>query len=1039
MNVLKFFSSTAKSDSVLLVIRLCSRISVVWLTLSIVSLGVAEPVSFSREIMPVLSDKCFSCHGPDENHRKAGLRLDVEPEAKGDNDGSIAIVPGDLDRSELVYRITTDDEDDLMPPPDSNKALNDAEKELLQRWIREGAEWGKHWAFEKPVRRMIGDDTNPVDYFVRKRLEREGLEPSSRTELHTLVRRLSFDLTGLAPEPQTVDAIVNGTFSIAGEIDRLLASPHFGERMAMWWLDAARYSDTDGFQQDANRDNWPWRDWVIDSFNANKPFDQFTIEQFAGDLLPEATKEQILATCFHRNHMTNGEGGQHPEESRIEYVLDRVNTTGTVWLGLTLGCAQCHSHKFDPVSQDEYYSLNAFFNSVDEDGRAGKAAKPYMKYRSPYAARAVTEAESYFETQQQLELAARKNATPAFRDWLDDAVVRVSGGFRAWHPVNVREVTSVEGTEFSLERNGTIQATGPNPNQDDYLVASKPGLEKISAIRLEIFPHESHTEGRLSRGEKGEFILTNVKLQLRSTDGAQVEEIILKNAIADFEVDKKDFKNYGKVRETLDDDPRTGWTTGTNQLKQAHTALFELEDPVTVGDDQELVFVMMHRSTLGDSNIGRFRVSVTDQRGDAVRSFEPMPFAELAGLRASEGSEVEGAIRARLFEQFLVDYAPYQDASRRFLRAKRHLNDMKNGAAEVEVMVLAEREEPRDTHVLVRGVWDNKGDVVQPKILKAILDRPEAQTQTRLDLAEWLVARDNPLTARVIVNQLWQLMFGAGLVRTPDDFGLQGEHPTHPELLDWLAVEFVESGWDVKHMVRLMVKSDTYQQSSHVTDELVERDPENRLLARGARFRLPAWMIHDAALASSGLLNPAMGGPPVLPYQPPGLWEDIFKGRFVYDPSPGKARYRRMIYTFWRRASAPAFLFDSSQRLVCETRMRRTNTPLQALTLLNDVNMLEASQHLARLALRQCDGENDRLDFMGRRAIARALTEVERGVLKREGERAMAYYRSHPDDAAALLTVGQSGPDDEFDSVELATQMLLASMIYNLDEAITHE
>ncbi len=1003
----------------------------------------ASAISFAREILPILSDNCFACHGPDENRRKAKLRLDLRDESTRLHDGAAAVVPGKPEHSLLIQRIHSSDPDEQMPPPDSHKTLAASEKQLLSRWIAEGAPWGTHWAFDRPVRiKKDFQGEHPIDNFVRRELRAQSLEPSPAASRRTLLRRLSFDLTGLPPTPEEVESFVNDSASDAYErrVDSLLASPHYGERMAMWWLDAARYSDTDGFQGDATRTNWPWRDWVIDSFNRNQPFDQFTVEQFAGDLLPDPGPDQILATCFHRNHMTNGEGGRDPEESRVDYVIDRVNTTGTLWLGLTVGCAQCHSHKFDPIRQTEYYSLSAFFNSIDEDGKAGRAAKPYYPYRSPYAVRAVEEARNYFEKQSVLHTEARSAEEPPFEQWLQTARERVTSGFAPWTPVAADQLTTTEGTRLVQESDGVIQTSGPKPRQDDYRLVARPAVSRITGIRLEVFPHPSHTDGKFSRGRTGEFILTNIKLQAHLSGRSQVREIPISGAVADVEAKPENGgPRYGLVKDTLDDDPRNGWTTRGQDASSPHIAQFALEVPLILAPDEELVLILMHRSTLGDANIGRFRVSVTEQPAHVLSSLQPMPLEELAAMPVASGSGLSDELRNRLFEQFLADESAYQEIKADFDRARAHLTETENATGDVSVMVLAEREKPRETHVLERGVWDRPGEPVAPAVLSAVLPWPAEATRTRLDLARWITSKENPLTARVIVNHLWQLTFGAGLVPTPDDFGLQGEQPTHPELLDWLAVEFMETGWDIKHMLQLFVLSDTYRQASHVSTALLERDPGNRFLARASRHRLPSWMLHDAALKSSGLLNPAIGGPPVRPFQPAGVWKEMFMGRFLYDPSPGPARYRRTVYTFWRRSSAPAFLFDSPQRRVCEVRTRRTNTPLQALTMLNDGTLLEASHRLARRALEQTPTARGRIQFLMGHILLRPGTPEEVNHLSAQLARSLEFYRAHPEQARQFLTIGPMRPDPSVDPASHAAVMLLATTCFNLDESMNHE
>ena len=996
--------------------------------------------NFSRDILPLISDNCLACHGPDESHRKADLRLDTREGATALNDGVAAIVPGKPQESELLKRLLSNDPDEVMPPPEAHKKKLTAEQiELITSWIEAGAPWGKHWAFEKPQReaQLPVSAGNPIDAFVLARLKAENLAPSPEAPRHTLARRAAFDLTGLPPAAEVLAAFEKDATpgAYVRYVDQLLASPHFGERMAMWWLDAARYADTDGFQADSNRTNWPWRDYVVDAFNTNKPFDQFTIEQFAGDLLPDATPEQKVATCFHRNHMTNGEGGRDPEDSRVDYVIDRVNTTGTLWLGLTLGCTQCHSHKFDPISHSDYYSLTAFFNSIDEDGRAGNDAKPYLSYKSPLAARAVQEAQLLVNERKPREVAARKAAETPFAGWLDARWAEVREGFTAWHPVIVSELESIEGTELTQTPDGTVLAGGPNPRHDDYRLAAPVKLPRITGLKLEVLPHASNTGGALARGSSGEFILTDIKVQVRRRGSSQIRDITVSGAVADASAEQKGARDYGDIKGVLDDDPRNGWTTKGLDPKKPYSAVFEFEEPLVLDADEELVFEMRQRSTSGDANIGCFRVSVTDQAGEAVRSIEVAPLERLANAKLSDLSQLDAKLCAKLFEQFLADHEPYQIERSSWDRATRQLNEVKKSAGALNVMVLAGRKEPRETHVLIRGVWDKKGEKVGPGVPPAVAPWPENQDKTRAGLARWLVSRENPLTARVIVNHLWQMCFGAGLVRTPDDFGLQGERPTHPELLDWLAVEFMESGWDVKHILKLIVTSATYRQSSSVTPAMLARDPENRLLARASRFRLPSWMLRDAALANAGLLNPALGGPPVKPYQPDGVWEEMFMGRFRYEPSEGAAQYRRTLYAFWRRAIAPTFLFDNAQRRVCEVGNARTNTPLHALTLLNDAGYLEASRALAAHSLRATDP----LREMTRRVLGREPTAQESTVLQRERDRALSHYRSHPDDAAKFLAIGQMPPDSTLNAAELAAHTTVASLILNLDETITHE
>jgi len=1003
----------------------------------------ADALHFSRDVLPLLSDNCLACHGHDEKQRKGGLRLDTREGATAVKDGTAAVVPGRPKDSELLARVVSDDPDEAMPPPKSHKKkLSAGQVAMLTRWIEAGAPWGKHWAFERPEKAPLPPGpVHPVDAFVASRLAEEELSIAKEAARHTLARRAAFDLTGLPPNAEALAAYEKDTKPGAFEryVDTLFASPHFGERMAMWWLDAARYSDTDGFQADATRTNWPWRDYLIVSFNANKRFDQFTIEQFAGDLLPNATPEQKLATCFHRNHMTNGEGGRDPEESRIDYVLDRVNTTGTVWLGLTLNCCQCHSHKFDPITQSEYYQLFAFFDSIDEDGKAGGGAKPYLAYESPFAVRSVEEAQQLVETRKPAEAAARKAAEGPFEKWLADRAGEVRGGFAAWRVLEPVALESIEGTELSLMDDGSIVARGANPKQDDYRVFAPVKLPRITGLKLEVLPDAAHTGGKFSRGKSGEFILTDIKVQVRRRSSSQIRDILVGDAVADYPPPVKEKREYGDIKGVLDDDPRNGWTTAGAPKIGPHVGVFALAEPLVLDADEELVFELKQRSTNGDANIGRFRISATDQAGTAVHSVEPAPLEQLAQSGIGDIAKMDAKLRGKLFEQFLADFGSYQIEKSALDRAIRQLTEVQAAAKKLNVMVLAERKEPRDTHLLVRGVWDKKGEKVERGVPTSVGALPLGEDRSRLGLARWIVSRENPLTARVMVNNLWAMLFGAGIVRTPEDFGLQGERPTHPELLDWLAVEFMESGWDVRHILKLMVTSATYRQDSATSEALLARDPENRLFARGARFRLPAWMLRDAALANSGLLNSALGGPPVRPYQPDGVWEEIFMGRFKYEPSEGAAQYRRTLYAFWRRSIAPTFLFDSAQRRVCEVRTQRTNTPLHALTLLNDRTMLEASHTLAGQALSASGDTDGRLRTIFLRVLSRAPEPRELTVLRRELDRALDRYRANPADAAKFLASVGAPADSSQQPPELAAYTVVASLVQNLDEAITHE
>lgn len=1002
----------------------------------------AQEPSFQHDVLPILSDRCFHCHGPDESNREADLRLDLEDHAKADRGGYAAIVPGDPASSEALQRIISDDEDVRMPPSYSHrKPLSQSEVAVIRQWVESGAKWGKHWAFEKIERSSVpAGSQHPIDAFVRDRLKREGLQPAPPAAAHTLVNRIVFDLTGLPPTEDQVDKLTQGNIreNYPQLVDAMLASPHYGERMAMWWLDAARYSDTDGFQQDATRNNWPWRDWVIDSFNQNKPFDQFTIEQFAGDLLQNATEKQKLATCFHRNHQTNGEGGRDYEESRVDYVIDRVNTTGTVWLGLTLGCSQCHSHKFDPISHKEYYQLTAFFNSINETGAAGDKADPYLPYESPHVEELLAKAKTLTETRQTIQREQAKLAEPAFEDWLADKIVYAPQGHQSWSPLSAESLGSLNGTTLRQLDDLSIRASGKNPKREFYSIRAKTTQQRVTAVRLEVLPDPSHTQGRLSRSDTGEFVLTGFKLQLRQPGMAQIRDVEIARAVADLE-QKADDEKYGKVSGVLHDDPRNGWTFSAESSSEPHEALLFLKEPLDLDGSETLIVSLSHASHYPGAYIGRFRLSITGEPTHTLAPGKRTALEKLSDLQVTTADQLPDKLKEDLRSHFLAIYRPYRTAKKMADLARRQQKSLAALQNEVRVMVLAEREKPRSTYILERGVWDQHGEQVDAGVPQAVLPWSAEQTETRLDLAKWIVSPDNPLTARVVANQLWQICFGVGLVRTPEDFGLQGERPTHPLLLDWLAAELIESGWDVKHLMRLIVTSDTYQQSSDFTPELLERDPNNKLLARGARFRLPSWMIRDAALAHSGLLDESQGGPPVMPYQPDGVWDALFKGKYTYNTSQGPLQFRRTVYAFWRRSSAPTYLFDIAPRRICEVRPRRTNTPLHALTLMNDLGQREAAREIAMQLVATETSVNQRISDLSRRVLSRPPEQEELEILREQLDEWIDFYQHAPEKAEKLLSFGQPEHSVESQLPETAAYTVLASLILNLDEAITRE
>ncbi|MAQ91550.1 MAG: hypothetical protein CMM03_16970 [Rhodopirellula sp.] len=1035
--------------------------------LSAVELIAAPAVSFRKEVLPILAENCFQCHGPDENTREADLRLDNSEDAfklRGDYQ---VINPGHVSESELIRRIVTKDESVKMPPADFDKHLTNDQIATLKNWIANGAAYEQHWSFtriERPGLPQVNKRTqrwmrNPIDTFVGSRLEDARVPASPEAVARTLARRLAIDITGLPPAPAAVNKFVEhydpsnpDDTAYLEYVDQLLDSPHYGERMAMFWLDAARYSDTDGYQSDSTRNNWPWKDWVINAFNSNMPYDQFTIEQFAGDLLPNATAEQQLATCFHRNHMANGEGGRHPEESRIEYVIDRVNTTGTVWLGITLGCSQCHSHKYDPISHQSYYQMFSFFNSIEEDGKAGGGAKPFLNYKPSTVEPHIDSTQALVELRLKAEREEYARANTRFENWLAKTVADLPEDYQAWRPFTPTDLSTAYGTRLTSNDDGLILADDKNPHHEDYQLTGRPNLNRITGVRIEVPPTDDHTNGAYSHSDSGHFILTDVKLRVVSTATSTVRDIKFAQAIADHQADRGKYNGYGLVAHILDDDPRNGWASFDSDIKTARTAILALETPLVLAPEESLYLELQQRSLQGAHNLGAFRISLTDQVGTAVRSLNPAPLQKLANAAPQSAADIDNGLRAELLQQFLIDDIAYQRVKIPLNEAQGQLSEFKSAAGDKRVMVLAERPEPRTSHILLRGVWDAKGDEVNSGVPPVLGALPEGVPNNRLGLAKWLVDRDNPLTARVTVNHVWRLIIGKGLVRTAEDFGIQGELPTHPELLDWLAVELIENDWNLKSLIRQIVQSATYRQSSNLGDDprkLLEKDPENRLLARAERFRMPAWMIRDSVLQASQLLDTTVGGPPVRPYQPSGVWADITMGRFKYKPSQGDAQFRRTVYTFWRRSAAPAFLFDNAKRRVCQVTTPITNTPLHALTLMNDLTYLESSRVLAQNAATAFTTRPEQINYIYEHLLSRRPHKAELDVILTQLDALEVFYRSNPEQARRYLRHGQPESIPTFakwgtttgqqNATSLAALSSITSMVMNLDETITRE
>jgi hypothetical protein len=1046
-------------------------------------------VDFNRDIRPILSDKCFTCHGPDEANRKTPLRFDTREGAFTElSGGRHAIVPGKPQESELVKRITAENEILRMPPVYSGRTLSDREKDLLLRWIEQGAEWQKHWSFLAPKRPELPQvenrswPGNPLDYFVLQRLEREGLKPAPEAARERLIRRVSLDLTGLPPTPAEVDAFLNDGSPNAYEkvVDRLLASPRYGERMAARWLDAARYADSNGYQTDAERYMWRWRDWVIEAFNNNMPFDQFTVEQIAGDMLPNPTLEQRIATAFNRNHRGNGEGGIIAEEYAVEYVVDRVETTSTVWMGLTLGCARCHDHKYDPLTQKEFYRVFAYFNNVPERGKAFKYGNsppfipaPTREQRAELKAldaniaaaeREFAAHESEIERAQRLWEQTLRGGRTA--DW------SVSDGLIAHYRLD----ENVAGELFGREIEKEVEKE------------SKSGSE---AAEKKVEPGPRDGEPVFVEGKLGRAIQLDGKAYVVAGDVAKfgfydtftlaawVRPEAAGGAIVSRTTDSNEEEGYGYegyglylkdgkvqvnlVLRWLDDALRVETKNPVRLNSWQHVLMSydgsRLASGVKIyidGVEQELKVLLDEMNQefrvskplrIGAAGADkRFRGSIDDVRvydravtpAQAAIIATPESLAQLAAVDPANRSQAQSG---KLRLSFLDQHAPEQArAAWKQLRQLRRQRE-KLVASFSTVMVMQERETPRETHVLVRGAYDAPGEKVAPGVPAVLPALRENFPNNRLGFARWLVDPANPLTARVTVNRFWQMFFGTGLVKTVEDFGSQGEWPTHPELLDWLATEFEQTGWDVKQIVKTIVTSAAYRQSSKAASELVERDPENRLLARGPRFRLPAEVVRDQALAISGLLVEKLGGASVKPYQPAGLWSEM-AGSSDYPQDHGDKLYRRSLYTFWRRTMPPPSMmnFDAAGREACAVRATRTNTPLQALNLMNDVTFIEASRMLAERMMKEGGSTPEqRVAFGFRLATARQPQRPEQQVLTDSFRFQLDRYQTDAGAALKLLGQGEHPRDETLDARELAAYTGVASLILNLDETVTKE
>ena len=1017
----------------------------------------SKSTDFNREIRPILSENCYACHGPDVEKRKAGLRLDKQDGALAElKSGNHAIVPGNTAKSALIERITTTDEDDRMPPLKTGKHLTPAQIETLRKWIAEGAEWKGHWSFLAPEKAevpRVGNQRwpkNPIDSFILARLQRNHLEPEAEALKTTLIRRVTFDLTGLPPTVKEVDEFLEDRRPDAYErlVDRLLASPRYGEHMARYWLDAARYGDTHGLHLDNERSLWPYRDWVVNAFNQNKPFDQFTIEQLAGDLLPNPTLEQKVASGFNRCNVSTSEGGAIDDEFYVRYAVDRTETTATVFMGLTAGCAVCHDHKFDPITQKEFYQLYAFFNNVNEKAMDGNALlpPPVMKVPTPEQDAKLGELNKKLapvETRIKEEAAKIKYAEPADRPkpatnatdfvWVEDDFPE---GAKAQINAGTPELRWVEGTNaYSGKR--ALARTDKGVAQDFFLNASKPLIfgkgDKLfayvyldpadppKAIMLQYYTtdwlHRANwgDDDAIPYGDKG-----TSKKQLMGPLPATGEWVRL-------EVDASKLGLMPGAR-----------VTGIGFTQSGGTVRWDKVGLVTATPQEDFS---------GTSFIAW-------ETREKAKEPSPLPRDIIETLKLTAKNRTKE--QAKALKEYYLAYV-YEPTRPTFEPLLKQITELKKERDELDkalaaTMVMQEMEKPRGTFILKRGEYDKRGDPVQPGVPSVLPPLRTEGTTNRLDFARWLVSSEHPLTARVTVNRIWQQFFGTGLVKTAADFGAQGEWPSHPELLDWLACEFRDGGvtsasrkpqpaWDIKHLVKMIVTSATYRQDSRVTPKKLEADPENRLLARGPRFRLDAEMIRDNALYVSDLLVDKLGGRGVKPYQPEGIWEAVgytTSNTAQFKQDHGEALYRRTLYTFWKRTAPPPSLitFDAPSREKYCVRRERTDTPLQALITMNDPQFVEAAKHFgARIFREGCD-EDARLDFGFRTVTARHPSRTEKAALKSALAKFTAKYQKNPEAAAKLLAVGESPVSKDLNPSEAAAYTMFASLLLNLDETL---
>jgi len=1005
--------------------------------------AVEKKIDFIQEIRPILAARCYECHGPDE--QESGLRLDLKKSALAGGDSGKVIIIGKSSESTLIHLIAGLDPESKMPP--EGEPLSKEQVGIFRAWIDQGADWPKradvdptaagrsHWAFQplrQPAEPALGETKwgrNPIDSFVLARLNERGISPSPEAARHTLIRRLSLDLLGLPPRPEDIDGYMGDTSNNAYErlVDRLLESDHFGERWGRHWLDKARYADSDGYEKDRARPNaWRWRDWVIRAINDDLPFDRFTIEQLAGDLLPNATDDQKLATAFHRQTLTNTEGGTDKEQWRVEAVFDRVETTGTVWMGLTIGCARCHSHKYDPIAQREYYRLFAFFNNGDETGTSVPISEAEV-------ARFETETAQHTRDIQAFEkriAEAGRAARAVQSEWETDtraAIHTASNDPPRFHSLGVTGIEGSEGTGFSQAADGSIVVGSKNADKATYTLLATAIPTKVTGFRIEVLPDESLPENGPGRASNGNFVLSEFQVEVSDTNRFTDKQTVALGALrADLE--QKDFPAGNAV----DGDEKTGWAIGPG-VGAAHEITFATDAPVVVDSGAYLRMTLSQKHG-GQHTIGRFRV--TAMTGTDLDQIAPQAIRDVLAVDSGARSEKQQ-------ESLLAHHVDVDPAVIELRKELKTLEARKPKSPNMTVRVISQRvENPRTTHILKRGDFLRPQDEVVPgtlEILHQFSAAADDAASHRLDFARWLMDSDNPLTPRVAANQVWAHLFGAGLVATLNDFGTRGDRPAHPKLLDWLAGEYRRLGWSRKAFIKRIVMSSTYRQASTHRPELAESDPENTLLYRQNRFRVQAETVRDMCLAVSGLLSRKIGGPSVFPPMPPDVAELSYANNFKWKTSEKEDRYRRGMYTFFKRTAPHPNLttFDCPDGNTTCVARRNSNTPLQALATLNNEVFVETSQALAkRMLSRSFEDDARRMSLAVRLCIARSPSEYEQDQLASLLDAARKWYVEHPNDATPV--VGEYQPKD-VPAAEAAAWVATTRMILNLDEFITRE